>query len=387
MSKFYSLEEIDKIKDVQYHIIFGERSNGKSYAINKRVIDNFFLKGEEFVICKRFQDDMNSKVCSTVFTPLEDYVLTEYGHRIKFYHGTWWAYDKDSDGKLSECRPMGYALSINTSDRIKMSQYPKVTVISFEEFMSQNALYLPDEVNLFINVVSTIVRNRTNVKIYLLGNAICKHSPYSEALGIRLHRMQKGEIIVKEYKDKKGRRTKFVIQRTENVDVFDTEDNKTGVVYNVFGNSGVGTMITTGDFETHNYNRYICGVTFSENMRYVPIGQKFTLVAGKHRTNILIKYEDYIYCIYRVVNNGEVVFAFREIDHKQINSKKYNYMLNNKTHYDGIINIININTYSDKFIDVLLDEILHAYTQDKFIFLNNDNGEDINKTFNMIMSR
>jgi hypothetical protein len=151
MSKFYSLEEIKKILDVQYFMIFGERSNGKSYAVNKEFLDNFFKYGEEFVICKRFADDMKSKVCSTVFTPLEEYILEEYEHKVKFYNGCWYAYHKNSDGKLNECKPMGYALSINTSDRIKMSQYPKVTGISFEEFMSQSALYLPDEVNLFLN--------------------------------------------------------------------------------------------------------------------------------------------------------------------------------------------------------------------------------------------
>jgi hypothetical protein len=62
-------------------------------------------------------------------------------------------------------------------------------------------------------------------------------------------------------------------------------------------------------------------------------------------------------------------------------------MINNKKHYEGIINIVNINTYSDKVVDVLLDEILHAYKQDKFIFLNNDNGADVNSAFNLVMNR
>jgi hypothetical protein len=384
--KWYSLDKIHKIPDVQYYMIFGERSNGKSYAVNKNSVDNFFTRGEEFIICKRFDEDMKAKVCSTVFKPLEDYILEKYEHKVKFYQSAWWAYHKDSDGKLAECKPMGYALSVNTSDRIKMSQYPNVTTISFEEFMSQSALYLPDEVNLFINIVSTVVRNRTNVKIYLLGNAICKHNPYSDALEIKLHRMHKGEIITREYKDNKGRRTKFAIERTENVDVFDTKENTKGIVYNMFGKSGVGNMITTGDFETHNYNKHICGVTFSENIKDVPKG-KYRIVSNKDRINILIKYEDYYYSIYRVVNNNEVVYAFREIDKLTINPMRFNYIINNKQYFKGIINIINLNTYSDKIIDWLLDEILHALKQDKFIFLNNDNGEDVNNAFRIVTNR
>lgn len=385
MSDWYSLDKMDSIEDVQYHVIFGERSNGKSYAVNMRCIDNFFKNGEEFVICKRWDEDMKSKVCSTVFTPMAEYVSNEYNHKIKFYHGSWWAYPSGSDGKMVDCVLMGYALAINSSDRIKMSQYPKVTLISFEEFMSQSALYLPDEVNLFINVVSTIVRNRTNVKIYLLGNAICKHSPYSDALGTKLHRMHKGEIIVKEFKDKKERRTKFAIQRTENVDVFDSKDNVKGVVYNMFGDSGVGNMITTGDFETHNYNAVICGVTFAETF----IGDKsnYRIVKSNDRIPIILCYEDYYYCIYRIVNNNEIVFAFREIEKVSINTEKYAYIINSKVHIKGIVNIVNLNTYTDKIIDVLLDEILQSQKQDKFIFLNDDNGEDVTNAFNIVTNK
>lgn len=386
MIKYYSLEDIHKIKNVQYYMIYGERSNGKSYAVDKEMIDNFFNKGEEFVICKRYDEDMKTKVCSTMLTHLDDYVKDNYGYYMKYYQGRWWAYPTDSDGKMVDCITMGYSLAINQSDRIKGSQFPKVTTILFEEFMSQSATYLPDEVNLFLQVVSTIVRGRTNVRVYLLGNAISKHSPYSTALGIRLHRLNKGEIIVQEYKDKKGRRTKFAIERTENVDVFDSDENVNNVVYNVFGNSGVGNMITTGDFETHNYNRDICGVTFDECINELPYGN-YKIVNRKDRTEILIKYEDYFYSVYRTVNNDEIVFAFREIDHSNVTSKHYRYIINNKKHFPNIINIINLNTYSDKIIDGLLDEMLHAYKQDKFIFLNNDNGEDVNSAFNIVLHK
>lgn len=386
MIEYYSLERIQKIKNVQYYMIYGERSNGKSYAVDKEMLDNFFTKGEEFVICKRYDEDMKTKVCSTMLTPLDDYISDTYDYKMKYYQGRWWAYPNDSDGKMVDCVTMGYSLAINQSDRIKGSQFPKVTTILFEEFMSQSATYLPDEVNLFLNVVSTITRYRTNVKIYLLGNAISKHSPYSEALGIRLHRLNKGEIVTQEYKDKKGRRTKFAIERTENVDVFDNDENINKIVYNVFGNSGVGNMITTGDFETHNYNLTICGVTFDESINELTYG-KYKIVNRKDRTNILIKYEDYFYSVYRVINGDEIVFAFREIEHHTINPKHYNYIINNKTYYPNMINIVNLNTYTDKIIDPLLDEILQAYKQDKFIFINNDNGEDVNSAFNIVMQR
>ena len=130
--------------------------------------------------------------------------------------------------------------------------------------MSIDCSYINDELNLFLNLISTIVRYRHNVKVFMLANAISKFSPYSSALGIRLHRLKKGEIILKEYTDKKGFKTRFAIERTENVNVFDNNQNENKIVYNNFGNSGVGQMITSGDFEVHAYPRKVGNVTLDE---------------------------------------------------------------------------------------------------------------------------
>lgn len=382
--KWYCLEEILKIQ-AQYYIIFGERSNGKSYSVGKMFLDDFFKYGKEFVIMKRYSEDMKTITCNTYFEPLYQYVLEEYGYRIKFYRGTWWAYEDGLEGKLSECKPIGYALALSTSDRAKGAQFPRADNILLEEFMSMGAIYLPNEINLFVNIVSTIVRSRTECKIFMLGNAISKYSPYSDALDIKFHRMKKGEILYKEYYDESGLKTTFAIERTENVDVFNNVANKEGICYNIFGNSGVGSMIRTGDFETNKYNNVVCNVTFSESLNTLPKGS-YRIVNNKDRINVLIAYTDYIYAIYRIFNNNEIVYAFREIDPRSLNnSNKYQYMINNKRHYNGIVNIVNLNSYSDKVIDPILDELIHAYKQDKLLFLNNDNGEDINSAFNMCL--
>lgn len=117
MIEYYSLDKIHQIKNVQYYMIYGERSNGKSYAVDKEMLDNFFTKGEEFVICKRYDEDMKTKVCSTMLTPLDEYILMTYDHKMKYYQGRWWAYPSESDGKMVDCLTMGYSLAINQSDQ------------------------------------------------------------------------------------------------------------------------------------------------------------------------------------------------------------------------------------------------------------------------------
>ena len=289
--KWYSLDNILK-NDCQYYIIFGERSNGKSYAVDKYIIDNFFLKGEQFGFIKRYEEDIKSKYMSEVFNHLEEYILNEYNHRIKFYRGQWLLYEDGTEGKISECKIFGYAFSLANVNRTKATSYPYITTLLFEEFMSIDCRYLDDEINLLLNLVSTVGRYRTNLKIFMLANAISKYSPYSSALNIKLHRIKKGDIILKEYKDKKGFKTRFAIERSENVNVFDNIDNKDKIVYNIFGSSGVGGMITSGDFETHKYKERIDNITFNE----FKVNGDIT-INKKDKIPFYIRYEDYYYTL------------------------------------------------------------------------------------------
>lgn len=383
-TKWFSLEDILKI-DAQYYMIFGERSNGKSYAVCKYMIDKFYQNKEEFVIMKRYAEDLKTNVCSTMLEPLSDYIKDKYGCAIRYYSGRWLSYrikdDNDKPPPIAECDVMGYAIPIATSDRTKGAQYPRVTTILLEEFMSQTATYLHDEINLFINVVSTITRSRTKTKIFLLGNAICKSSPYNTALGVKLHRMKHGEIILKSFEDEKGFVTKFAIQRTENVDVFDRPDNTEKVVYNIFGDAGVGKMIRTGEFETHSYNKIINNVCFQENSI---MGDSNTLyVNSSHKLPIIIRYEDYFYRIYMVTNNNNSTLAFREIEKTSINHKNTSFIINNKEVFENITNIKSLSKFTtrNRKIDVLMDDIVMAMIQNNSLFIDDESGEDVHNAF------
>ena len=57
--KWYSLDNILKY-DSQYYIIMGERSNGKTYAVCKYLIDQFFKHGKQFAYVKRYEEDIKA---------------------------------------------------------------------------------------------------------------------------------------------------------------------------------------------------------------------------------------------------------------------------------------------------------------------------------------
>lgn len=372
--KWYSLENILK-NDVQYYIIFGERSNGKSFAVDKYIIDRFFQFGEEFAFVKRFEEDIKSKYMNEIFAlELLDYIREEYNHEVKFYRGQWLVFETGTEGKLQDCKVFGRAFSLASVNRTKATTYPLVTTILFEEFMSIDCTYLPDELNLLLNLVSTIVRYRHNVKIFMLANAISKYSPYSEALGIRLHRMKKGQILLREYKDDKGFTTKFAIERSENVNVFDNSENKNKIVYNNFGNSGVGKMITTGEFETHAYKRKVDNVTFFEHRNKGDI-----VISNKDRIPFFIRFEDYFYQIYLVYTN-KYILGFREISEKKV---KDGYLINGGIIRNDIVNINNVVIFNDESINNILNIIVSCMRLKDFVVLNDDDGENVVNGFRL----
>ena len=62
--KYYSLKTILS-KDAQYNIIFGERSNGKTYSVLKYGLERYINNNEQMAIIRRWQDDFTGIVCGS----------------------------------------------------------------------------------------------------------------------------------------------------------------------------------------------------------------------------------------------------------------------------------------------------------------------------------
>lgn len=390
-SMFYRLDKILEYA-AQYYIIFGERSNGKSYAVDKYVLDNYFTEGEQFVICKRYADDMKSNICSTMLTPLYEYVKERYNSYIRFYQGKWLTSD-DETLPITQWEVMGYAQSLNSVDKYKGSQYPKVTTIVFEEFMSMKGDYLPNEVNLLINLVSTIARKRTNIKIFMLGNTITKYSPYSEALNIKLDRIKQGEIVEKVIKYKNSKTT-FIIERTKNVKV-KNNSNSEDVVFTNFG-TNINKMINDGEFECNQYPRMINGIHFQENYKEIsknfPVNEKMCFKVSD-RVPIIIEFNDNFYSVYVNNKTNNFVIGIRQCNCQKSIIKNNIYIANkNKTYivingsegYTNGITVNNIRGYvGNERVNNLLDVFVNAFNNNCIVYTSDEVGEDINTTFKL----
>ena len=204
-SKYYSLQTILK-KDADYNIIFGERSNGKTYAALLYALQKYVNEGTQTAYLRRWREDLRGKRAESLFANhVANGVISELTNGVYnsvVYQSNKWHLCNYSDGKKTvDETPFCFGFALSESEHEKSSSYPNVCTVVFDEFLTRR-YYLPDEFMLFMNVLSTIIRDRNNVKIFMLGNTVNKYCPYFTEFGLtNVATMQQGAIDVYRFGD------------------------------------------------------------------------------------------------------------------------------------------------------------------------------------------
>lgn len=210
--KYYSLKNILS-RNAAYNFIFGERSNGKTYACLQYGIEQYAKNKKQFAIVRRWQDDFTGKRGATMFDALvangEITRLTRGKWSGIYYYGARWflcRYEETGKGKterITDDTPIAYGFALTSETHDKSTSYPNITSIVFDEVLTRTG-YLPDEFVLFANTISTIIRDRDDVKIFMLGNTVNKYCPYFDEMGLNhVADMKQGEIDIYTYGESK----------------------------------------------------------------------------------------------------------------------------------------------------------------------------------------
>lgn len=196
--RYYSLDAIEK-ENADYNIIIGERSNGKTFALLKRIVERYVKYGEQGAYIRRYDTDLKGKrgavLCDGIIAAGVLDSLNTSWDRIYYYSGRWYLARKEEEKIIKDDNPFMFAFSLSGMEHDKSTSYPGVRTIVYDEFLTR-AGELNDEFNLFLNVISTIIRNRGDVKIFLLGNTVNRESVYFHSMGIYdiVKKMKRGDI-------------------------------------------------------------------------------------------------------------------------------------------------------------------------------------------------
>ena len=203
--RYYSLKQILS-KNAQYNIIIGERSNGKTYACLEYGLKQYAKTGKQFAIVRRFIEDFKGRRGASMFDAhVTNGVISKLTggkwDSVYYYSQRWYLCKHDDRGnRVKDETPFCYGFTLSTSEHDKGNSYPNITTVVFDEFITRS-IYLGDEFTIFTNLISTIIRQRTDVKIFMLGNTVNKYGcPYVDEMGLKhFKQMKQGDIDLYRY--------------------------------------------------------------------------------------------------------------------------------------------------------------------------------------------
>lgn len=286
-SGFYSYADIDKL-DAVYNLVIGQRSNGKTYGMLKKILDGYIDDKIPSAYVRREKEEIVKGNVGFIFDVLSGYISERTKDKyngITYISHAWYLckFATDQSGeekKIAQDRtPFCRAYAISTADKTKGADPGAVKYIVFDEFITRR-YYLTNEFILFQNLLSSIIRNRDGVKIYMLGNTVNKYCPYFADMGLHdIADMDAGTIDLYVV----GRsKTKIAVEYCATA-----KSTKKVSKYFAFDNPQL-TMITTGAWEIALYRHPPDGVGDCEIVRSF-----FVVFSGKTVQGDIYIYQDY----------------------------------------------------------------------------------------------
>lgn len=197
---YYNLDNIEK-EGANINIIYGERSNGKSWQLkNKKIMNNYlndhevyqadyknkenivkksYFSGCRFMLIRRLQEEIKPAQVEQYFQDVDVQKLTDgkYNCISVYRKNIYLAHYNPEDGKTKKGEKIGYVVALSTEQNYAGASYLDVTDMIFEEFMSRKT-YLDNEPDKLMNLYCTVDRKRGTTKLWLVGNSISRVCPY-----------------------------------------------------------------------------------------------------------------------------------------------------------------------------------------------------------------
>lgn len=173
------------------NIIWGQRSNGKTYSYLKFALENYKKSKRTFVYVRRWAEDIVVKNMEKLMSPLPIEKIFGKGTSVRFFRGAFWLHHED--GSDPEC--MGWAIALNQVAHTKSQTFANAQVIILDEFLQlKTERVLKDEFDAWEQTLSTVLRTTQDARIFIIGNSIGKYSPYFSPYGVDPNQIKQGEI-------------------------------------------------------------------------------------------------------------------------------------------------------------------------------------------------
>lgn len=249
----YNIDRIDKL-DANFNLIYGEKSNGKSYQVkHKKAVEHYLETGKRFILLRRWKEDISNLWIEQYFADVDVAKLTnnKYNCISQYRKVLYFSIYDENTGKTKRFEKIGYVMSLSTEQHMSSASFLDVDTIIFEEFMERGT-YIPHEPDRLMIFYSTIDRKRGTTKIYMVGNSISRVCPYIREWGLDeiFRNLKQGEIATKEIQNEENKVTIAI-------EFCNASGGKTMTIGNV------SSMVDKGNWQTFpqphlpkSYNKY-----------------------------------------------------------------------------------------------------------------------------------
>lgn len=156
------------------NISMGGRGIGKTTQAKIWCINHFKATGKQFVYLRRYKSE----------TVLLKNFLDDCVDEIKFVG------DKNDGGSyVWNGYVIGYLKALSIAQNYKSNNFDDVDTIIYDEAIIKQSIsqrYLPNEVELLFEFMSTVFRNRMNNHVFVLGNNLDFFNPYCEYFKVKV---------------------------------------------------------------------------------------------------------------------------------------------------------------------------------------------------------
>lgn len=241
-------------------MIIGERSNGKTFSIKKLVQQKFYEGKGKFVYLRRREDQIARKEMKRLFEDQNELSFELFNDYIHYTNDFGFHYIDDKGSPVI----MGFPFCVEKGARKKGVSWNEFTTIFFDEFIEYGNP-IENEITNFLNIISTVVRKRDNVDIYMVANTVTRFSDYFALFGIDTKKLKQGHIFYGKHQNG----VTYAIEYCSSSNIVNGVKQKSG--YLGFDNNPTSNMILYGEWEYDLVNiSNVDGIGWNTKRRLLP---------------------------------------------------------------------------------------------------------------------
>lgn len=160
---YYTLDKVLSY-NIPVNVIITSRGYGKSFSVKKYVIDRFLKHKENFVYIRRYDNELKN-----IFEKSE---TKDFFKDIREFYPEHKLIANNRKFYIDE-NEFGIAKRMTEYQDLKSGSYDFKTIVIDEYPIEKGKrFYLPNEGMILMNIFDSIARNRSDIRIFILGNAV-----------------------------------------------------------------------------------------------------------------------------------------------------------------------------------------------------------------------